>query len=67
MSQLAILGGEPARKEPYPNWPVFDEREVEAVTEVVRSGRWGGFPTPARRRLNSSSASPRCRAAGTRS
>jgi dTDP-4-amino-4,6-dideoxygalactose transaminase len=25
---------------------VFDEREVQAVTAVVRSGNWGGFPEP---------------------
>ncbi len=46
MSKLAILGGEPTRKDPFPQWPVFDEREVEAVTKVVRSGTWGGFPYP---------------------
>ena len=22
-------------------WPIFDETEVEAVAEVVRSGKWG--------------------------
>src|SRR5919197_1219741 len=27
-------------------WPVFDERDVEAVAETVRSGNWGGFPEP---------------------
>jgi dTDP-4-amino-4,6-dideoxygalactose transaminase len=46
MSTLAILGGEPIRKQPYPDWPVFDERDVEAVTAVVKSGRWGGYPYP---------------------
>jgi dTDP-4-amino-4,6-dideoxygalactose transaminase len=40
------LGGEPLRKEPYPDWPVFDERDVEAVAAVVKSGRWGGYPYP---------------------
>jgi dTDP-4-amino-4,6-dideoxygalactose transaminase len=25
---------------------VFDERDVEAVAETVRSGNWGGFPEP---------------------
>ncbi|HIQ05225.1 MAG TPA: DegT/DnrJ/EryC1/StrS family aminotransferase, partial [Anaerolineae bacterium] len=43
---LAILGGTPIRTEPYPPWPVFDERDVAAVTKVVKSGRWGGFPYP---------------------
>lgn len=43
-STLAILGGEKQIQTPYPTWPVHDEREVEAVAEVVRSGQWGGFP-----------------------
>ncbi len=46
MSELALLGGEKARTSPYPEWPVYDEREIEAVTHVIRSGRWGGFPYP---------------------
>jgi dTDP-4-amino-4,6-dideoxygalactose transaminase len=46
MSTLAILGGEPVRKEPYPEWPVHDERDVAAVTRVVQSGNWGGYPYP---------------------
>ncbi len=46
MSKLAILGGDPVRTEPYPQWPVYDERDIEAVTTVVKSGRWGGYPYP---------------------
>jgi len=46
MSELAIAGGTPVRTTPYPAWPHGDEREIEAVTEVVRSGDWGGFPEP---------------------
>ncbi len=46
MTDLAILGGTPVRSEPYPAWPVFDERDIEAVTSVIRSGNWGGFPYP---------------------
>jgi dTDP-4-amino-4,6-dideoxygalactose transaminase len=46
MSTLAILGGEPVRTEPYPQWPVFDERDAKAVAAVVRSGNWGGYPYP---------------------
>lgn len=34
------------RAEPYPAWPVYDDREVEAVTAVIRSGQWGGSPLP---------------------
>lgn len=37
---------QPTRTQPYPAWPVFDEREIEAVTAVVRSGNWGGYPYP---------------------
>ena len=44
--KLAILGGSPVRTEPYPGWPVFDEREVAAVTAVIQSGQWGGAPFP---------------------
>jgi dTDP-4-amino-4,6-dideoxygalactose transaminase len=46
MSKLAILGGTPTRTEPYPEWPAHDRRDVEAVTRVVESGRWGGYPYP---------------------
>jgi dTDP-4-amino-4,6-dideoxygalactose transaminase len=46
MPELAMNGGKPVRATPYPAWPVWDERDVEAVTNVVRSGNWGGFPEP---------------------
>ncbi len=46
MSKLAILGGEPIRTRPYPEWPVHDERDIEAVTRVIKSGNWGGYPYP---------------------
>lgn len=46
MSKLAILGGPPARTASYPQWPVWDQREIDAVTAVIRSGRWGGYPYP---------------------
>ena len=44
--KLAILGGTPTRTEPYPDWPVYDERDINAVTEVIKSKRWGGYPYP---------------------
>src|SRR3990170_4851172 len=44
--RLAIDGGPPVRSRPFPSWPVHDEREVEALREVVESGNWGGFPSP---------------------
>ena len=46
MASLAIAGGAPVRATPYPDWPHGDDADVAAVTEVVRSGRWGGFPEP---------------------
>jgi len=46
MSKLALLGGEPIHPGSLPEWPVFDERDIEAVSNVVRSGQWGGYPFP---------------------
>jgi dTDP-4-amino-4,6-dideoxygalactose transaminase len=46
MSELAILGGPKIRTEPDPAWPVWDQRDIDIVVEVVKSGRWGGFPYP---------------------
>jgi len=46
MSQLAVSGGTPIRTECYPAWPVWDQRDIDAVTRTVKSGFWGGFPYP---------------------
>ncbi len=46
MAELALFGGAKTREAAYPAWPPHDERDIEAVTEVVRSGNWGGFPYP---------------------
>ena len=46
MSELAILGGSKIRTQPYPAWPVWDQRDIDAVTDVIKSGRWGGYPYP---------------------
>jgi dTDP-4-amino-4,6-dideoxygalactose transaminase len=47
MATLAINGGAPVRSTPYPSWPQTDDQEyVAAVSDVVRSGEWGGFPEP---------------------
>jgi dTDP-4-amino-4,6-dideoxygalactose transaminase len=48
MNDLAINGGTPVRADAYPDWPHSDEREIEAVTDVIRSGDWGGYPEPGR-------------------
>ena len=36
----ALLGGKRVRTEGFPSWPVFDQREEQALVEVLRSGRW---------------------------
>jgi dTDP-4-amino-4,6-dideoxygalactose transaminase len=46
MAELALNGGTAVRNTPYPRWPEWDDRDVEAVANVVRSGNWGGFPEP---------------------
>ena len=48
MEKLAILGGKPINPT-IPTWPVRDEREEQAVIEVIRSGNYGGYPEPAPR------------------
>jgi dTDP-4-amino-4,6-dideoxygalactose transaminase len=49
MAELAINGGTPVRSTGYPAWPERDDDAyVEAVSQVVRSGDWGGFPEPGR-------------------
>lgn len=45
MNNLAINGGIPVRTEKWPPWPYFGEDEVQAVSEVLRSGKvnyWTG-------------------------
>ena len=46
MGELAINGGTQVRAAGYPAWPVSDDEYVAEVTEVVRSGQWGGYPEP---------------------
>ncbi len=43
MKTLAILGGSPVRDtkiNPWPKWPVWDEKEEKALLEVLNSGVW---------------------------
>jgi perosamine synthetase len=39
-NEPALLGGTPVRRTPFPGWPVADAREEEALTAVVRGGKW---------------------------
>src|SRR3984885_14673928 len=43
MAKLALLGGTPVRQMPFPSWPVWDEREENALLGVLRSGKWWRF------------------------
>ncbi len=36
----AILGGKPVRAGKYPSWPIYDQKEEQALLDVVRSGKW---------------------------
>jgi dTDP-4-amino-4,6-dideoxygalactose transaminase len=38
--KLALLGGTPVRTKPWPLWPVYDEREMNALREVLESRQW---------------------------
>ncbi len=62
MEKLAIAGGEPLRTTPFPSWPVHDEAEVEAVAEVVRSGKWFRFAYATGLELNEPTSGPMSRA-----
>ncbi len=44
MSELALLGGTPVRTKPFPAWPIWDEKDVEAITRALRNGKWGIAP-----------------------
>src|SRR5439155_939345 len=41
MVHLAVAGGEPVRRTPFPRWPFWGQEEIHAVQAVVESGRWG--------------------------
>ncbi|MEW5978954.1 MAG: DegT/DnrJ/EryC1/StrS family aminotransferase [Acidobacteriota bacterium] len=38
--KLAILGGEPIRKDPFPAWPIIEARDEKAWLEVLRARHW---------------------------
>ncbi len=49
MATLALWGGEPLKKTPFPAWPHFDDHERAALLEVLESGQW--WRTPGTRTL----------------
>ncbi len=44
MAKLAIDGGKPVRSAPWPDWPVFDRSEEEALLGVLHSREWYNGP-----------------------
>ena len=44
MTQLAIHGGSPTKSKPFPPWPMYDEREMEALRRVLESRLWWRTP-----------------------
>jgi dTDP-4-amino-4,6-dideoxygalactose transaminase len=40
-TQLAINGGTPVRTQGFHSWPIWDEREEQALLRALHSGRWG--------------------------
>jgi perosamine synthetase len=36
----ALLGGEPVRRRPFPDWPIIDERDDRALLDVLHSREW---------------------------
>ncbi|NPV65996.1 MAG: DegT/DnrJ/EryC1/StrS family aminotransferase [Anaerolineae bacterium] len=44
MSKLALLGGTPVRATPFTVWPQYDERERQALLEVLESRVWWRTP-----------------------
>ena len=43
MAKLAINGGIPVRKAPFPKWPQWTEAERRNLLEVLESGKWFRF------------------------
>jgi dTDP-4-amino-4,6-dideoxygalactose transaminase len=49
MGKLAITGGRPVRRKPFPPWPVYDRQDARALQQVLAGRNWGGYPFPNQR------------------
>lgn len=49
MGKLAICGGSKVCDGLWPSWPVYGERDRQALLEVLESRNWGGYPAPNQR------------------
>jgi dTDP-4-amino-4,6-dideoxygalactose transaminase len=43
---LALLGGQPVRREPFSPWPQYTRTDIDRVVRQIESRHWGGFPVP---------------------
>ncbi len=43
MAKLAINGGTPVKKKPFPKWPVWGDAELANLKQVLESGKWGSM------------------------
>jgi dTDP-4-amino-4,6-dideoxygalactose transaminase len=48
MSELAILGGSPVRRNAFSPWPQYLPQDARRLQEVLESRHWGGYPLPSR-------------------
>src|SRR6204780_682079 len=46
MGKLAITGGEPSRKKRFDAWPIYTDKERQALEDVLTNQNWGGQPFP---------------------
>src|ERR1700694_5705548 len=46
MGKLAITGGKPIRKKRFDPWPIFTDKERQALKDVLENHNWGGQPFP---------------------
>jgi len=44
MARLALLGGAAAKRKPFPPWPYYDQKELDALREVLESRIWWRTP-----------------------
>jgi dTDP-4-amino-4,6-dideoxygalactose transaminase len=44
MAKLAIQGGTPVRTEPFVRWPLFDQREKDALLTTLEGRKWTSAP-----------------------
>src|SRR6476646_10977363 len=44
MSELALFGGNKAKRKPFPDWPQYDDGERNALREVLESRVWWRTP-----------------------